>query len=113
MGENMKTLIGQRKHSKVRAKVPKGTPCGYCFSNWASGWDHLIPRSYKADHKVPNLHPSCLRCNNLLGNTMFDSIEEKMKYVRSKLIALGEWSEPERFDIDGNPLQPMPPGHVE
>jgi hypothetical protein len=64
---------------------PKNTPCGYCFSRWATCWDHLLPYSYRPNNSKSNLFPSCTRCNLVLSNKMFASLEEKREYVRSVL----------------------------
>jgi len=66
-------------------KPERGTPCGYCFENEASGWDHLIPVSAGGLSSADNLYPSCLRCNLLLGNMIFDSIDEKRLYAHLRL----------------------------
>src|SRR3954469_8690012 len=80
---------------RTQRKVPPHTPCGYCFSEWATGWDHLIPWSYRPDDSPINLYPSCKRCNCLLYNTMFATLREKREYVRKELISRGEWKLPE------------------
>lgn len=71
--------------NRTRSKPERGTPCGYCFSRHASGWDHLVPISASGTNSPDNLYPSCKRCNNLLSNFLFNSIEEKQTYVRNKL----------------------------
>ena len=77
---------------------PKGRiPCGYCFSRWATGYDHLVPVSY-GDGKVhaqSNLYPCCRRCNLLLSNLIFPTLEAKREYVRQRLIQKGKWKLPE------------------
>jgi uncharacterized membrane protein len=70
----------ERKHAP-----PKHTPCGYCFSRWATGWDHLIPYAFRPDDSQSNLYPSCKRCNSISGALVFDSIEEKREYVQARL----------------------------
>lgn len=65
--------------------VPPYTPCGYCFSEWATGWDHLIPRVAGGHGTKDNLYPSCKRCNSILGSRIFASIEEKRDYVWERL----------------------------
>lgn len=61
------------------------TPCGYCFSNWATEYDHLTPRSAGGLTVSSNLFPSCKRCNCILGNLIFDTLEEKRNYVQERL----------------------------
>jgi 5-methylcytosine-specific restriction endonuclease McrA len=90
------------KPYRTTRRIPKDTPCGYCFDRWATTWDHLLPVSYRLDNSLPNLHPACRRCNNLLSNTMFEKVEEKREYVRTKLTEQGKWAVIERFDIEGN-----------
>lgn len=40
-----------------------------------------------------NLYPCCKECNNLLSDLIFNSIEEKRAYVRSKRIYRGSWDQ--------------------
>ena len=80
---------------RTRKRVPRDTPCGYCFDNWATGWDHIIPISQGGGNQDENLYPSCKRCNSLLHDKLFSSIEEKREYVRTTLIERGQWSVPE------------------
>src|ERR1035437_6419703 len=76
----------------TRRRIPDGTPCGYCFNEWATAWDHLQPYS-KCGLTIPsNLYPSCRHCNAILYNLSFPSIEEKREYVRNTLIERGEWN---------------------
>lgn len=75
-------------------KAPEGIPCGYCFSNWATSWDHLVPFSYRDDQSWENLYPSCKRCNCILGSKMFNTIAEKREYVRTRLMQMGVWNVP-------------------
>lgn len=86
-------------------------PCGYCFSRWATGYDHLIPWVYGGTGEESNLYPCCRRCNSILGSRIFDSLQEKRKYVRNWLIERGEW-----YDYDDSvsilpesiPAEPSP-----
>jgi hypothetical protein len=72
-------------YTRTRKKVPADTPCAYCFSDWASGWDHFIPVSYRVINSAWNLIPSCKRCNCIAGNRMFNSVEEKRAYINERL----------------------------
>jgi len=63
----------------------QNTPCGYCYEKEATGWDHLIPVSAGGLSDWGNLIPSCKRCNSLLSNLIFKSIEAKRFYVRYRL----------------------------
>lgn len=85
--------------TRTRSRPPAGTPCGYCFQNWATGWDHLIPLSYRTDNRSLNLYPCCRRCNSILGNRMFQTIEEKREHVRYRLIEMGKWKLPSGEDM--------------
>lgn len=66
-------------------------PCGYCFSRWATERDHLRPRSAGGSDRVANLYPTCRRCNMLVLDRIFQTIEEKREYVRNVLTERGEW----------------------
>jgi len=73
-------------------RIPDGTPCGYCFSKWATVWDHLLPWSKRGLTVPSNLYPSCKRCNALLSDLSFPTIQEKREYVRTTLIERGDWN---------------------
>lgn len=70
------------------------TPCGYCFERYAEVWDHLIPWIHGGRTSESNLYPSCRRCNGLLSDKIFNSIEEKREHVREELIRRGKWKFP-------------------
>lgn len=74
---------------ETRGRMPsikfEQTPCGYCFSNWATEYDHLTPRSAGGLTVPSNLFPACKRCNCILGNKIFDTLEEKRNYVQERL----------------------------
>lgn len=80
--------------SRFTKQTAEPIPCGYCFQEWATGYDHLLPFSYREDNRDSNLYPCCKRCNLLLSNKMFTTITEKREYVRTKLIAKGCWNLP-------------------
>ena len=87
-------LTGSRPNPRRRSahrEIPEWTPCGYCFARWATVWDHLQPWSKGGLTTAGNLYPACSRCNGLLKNLSFESIQEKREYVRSKLLARGQW----------------------
>lgn len=75
-----------------KRRIPEGTPCGYCFDEWAKVWDHLQPYSKHGLTIPENLYPSCARCNGLLSNLSFPTIQEKREYVRTTLIERGDWN---------------------
>lgn len=80
-----------RVNARTTRKPPLDMPCGYCFSNPATGYDHLVPWSYRPDNSDGNLYPSCKRCNGIAGNMIFGTLEAKREYVRSRLVERGEW----------------------
>lgn len=73
-----KLLIGRSS----QRRIPKETPCGYCFEEWATCWDHIIPYTYGGSIDPENLMPSCRLCNAFCHDKVFDSIEEKRQYVK-------------------------------
>lgn len=85
----------RHKQNLAPPKLRSLIPCGYCFQEWASGYDHIIPWIAGGTNDPNNLHPSCLRCNLLLGSTIFNSLKEKKEYVRNKLIDSREWIMPD------------------
>jgi hypothetical protein len=65
--------------------------CQYC-GELATTMDHFIPISIAAQLlrigvRLKNLFllPACLECNVLAGDEVFDSIEEKRKFIQDKL----------------------------
>lgn len=84
-----------RRSRKSLGRHPESLQaCGYCFSRWATVYDHLVPVSHGGSNRKENLYPSCTRCNSILGNKIFNSIENKRTYVRDTLIARGQWDVP-------------------
>ena len=68
---------------RTRRQLPD-TACGYCFDAQATEWDHMIPWSYRRDNSEANLMPSCHRCNAMLYNKVFETIEERREYVQNR-----------------------------
>jgi hypothetical protein len=69
--------------------------CAYCGED-ANTVDHIIPVSYYYSGKRSGLHLTseygkenladcCQECNYLASNKVFDSLEEKRKYIQEKL----------------------------
>lgn len=81
-----KWVPGDRIDPRLYPKTPKDTLCGYCQRRTATGYDHVVPYSYGGPTKPDNLFPCCRRCNSILGNKLFNSIEEKRIYVKQWLI---------------------------
>ncbi len=84
-------LFRAARRRSTGAEIPPNMPCGYCFSRWATQWDHLMPYAHGGLTEAGNLYPSCRRCNMMLGHKVFGSIEEKRDYARSVLVAAGQW----------------------
>jgi len=74
------------KQQVRRLHPPRETPCGYCFSRWATAYDHLLPWSLGGTESQDNLYPTCGRCNSIAGALVFSSIEEKRAYVQQRLV---------------------------
>ena len=55
--------------------------CVYCGGD-ATEVDHIIPYSYCLKHEPENLIASCPTCNRIASNKIFDSLAEKMLYIR-------------------------------
>src|ERR1035437_2542707 len=119
---NLSSAPHRRKPPKE--KIPAGTPCGYCFERWATVWDHLQPYSKRGLTVPANLYPSCRRCNSLLSDLSFPTIEEKREYVRSTLIERGHWNPilegaafvpdlPDTFHEDAEDAEVLQPGMPE
>jgi 5-methylcytosine-specific restriction endonuclease McrA len=84
--------IAEDPRRKVKGRrPPQGTPCGYCFNAWATVYDHLWPYSAGGDASDENLYPACKRCNLILNNRCFDTIDAKREYLRQVLLEKGEW----------------------
>jgi len=68
--------------------LPKHTPCGYCYSEWATGWDHIVPVSAGGSMTdEANIIPCCKMCNSLKRDLIFDSLEDartKLTQIRNK-----------------------------
>ena len=78
---------------RTNKKPARETICGYCFDRMATGYDHILPVSFRVDNTDSNLYPSCRRCNSIAYNKIFNSLEEKREYVRQRLKARGQWGE--------------------
>lgn len=89
--------MGTRRFRRTDRKVPPLTPCGYCFQDWAVLWDHLVPCVAGGRNSSSNLYPSCARCNGILGDKMFDSLEAKRGWMQDELKRREEWQTPEEM----------------
>lgn len=89
------TMLSMNRVVRLR-KRDNHTPCGYCFSKWATGYDHIIPVAYDGiNNGDQNLYPCCKRCNAILRDFMPGGLSEKREYVRARLIEMGQWHLPE------------------
>lgn len=80
------TAMRQRYHDRPYVpKIPPGTICGYCFEKLATGYDHILPWSYRHDNRESNLYPACIRCNGVAGNLIFETLDAKREYIREWL----------------------------
>lgn len=68
--------------------IPPDTPCGYCFDDWATVWDHIRPYSAGGRSQPANLMPSCRACNAWFSDHVYPSIEAKREARRQFLRAL-------------------------
>src|ERR1051325_5055731 len=82
MGDIKISYFNKPRRSGVGRRIPRNTPCGYCFEKWATCWDHIIPYSLGGPTHTDNLMPACRACNSMLSDKVFNSIEEKREYVR-------------------------------
>ena len=56
--------------------------CIYCLGE-ANAVDHIIPISQNGDDDPSNLVAACKQCNSIAGARVFDSLSEKIAYVRN------------------------------
>ena len=80
-----------RRRKANRRTFPEWTPCGYCYQEWATVFDHIIPVARGGKNNRENLEPACERCNRLLGCRVFDSLKDKKEWLRGRLIRDGLW----------------------
>lgn len=79
-------------HRRINGpKLKELTPCGYCFQEWASCYDHVMPVAHGGTNRKSNLYPSCQRCNAILSAAVFKSLNDKRNYIRQKLKGRGLW----------------------
>ena len=75
-----------RTYSKHFQKLVEiyGSMCFYCGDEVAMTIDHVIPVSWRSISDIENLRPSCVLCNVIAGNKMFDGIEHKKQYINER-----------------------------
>jgi len=93
----------------IEADFPLWTPCGYCYQEWATVWDHVIPRSRGGKSTRDNLEPACYRCNRMLAARVFESLRDKKEWVRTRLIKQGVWRFPEEDAHSEEVISETPP----
>lgn len=75
----------QRRPQGCRATVwiedvdgePTSGWCLYCGVRKATEVDHVIPWSWHKDNHFLNLVPACKRCNGMLSDSIFPTLEAK------------------------------------
>ena len=87
----------RRRPGVSRRRIPRWTPGGYCFDEWATVWDHMMPASNGGKTQPDNLMPCCRGCNYWFSDKIFPSIEAKREarrdFLREMERRLGEESE--------------------
>lgn len=63
--------------------------CQYC-GDPAFEVDHIVPYTWSIHNDERNLVASCKRCNLVAGNKVFDSFEQKQKYIIERRNKKGE-----------------------
>lgn len=79
-------ITRRRKVSlKVRERVLNryNRMCVYC-SEAATEIDHIRPYSWDQNNDEDNLVASCLICNAIAANLIFDSFDEKWAYINAR-----------------------------
>lgn len=62
-------------------------PCTYCGAPDGTNRDHVVPVSYTHNvrtYDTPTV-PSCGECNNLLGNRMYVTIQDRARFLTGAL----------------------------
>lgn len=57
----------------------------------------IASRSHGGTNNKSNLYPACNRCNGILYNKVFRSLEEKRAFIKSELVKRGEWHSAEEM----------------
>jgi hypothetical protein len=68
----------QRNFRKVRRI--RGDACLYC-GGVADSIDHVLPWSFRPDNATNNLVPACMECNGIASNLIFQTLDQKVRYV--------------------------------
>lgn len=94
------------------AMMPVHSRCVYC-GDAAGHWDHVVPHSFIAvgARRTWNagVLPACYRCNGILGNLIFDSLDERLGHVAKrmeakhrKILRTPDWTDEEMAEISPN-----------
>ena len=52
--------------------------------------DHIIPFSVSHDNRLSNRVLCCQRCNMIANSMVFDTFEDKKRYIRAKIDSLAK-----------------------
>ena len=72
-----------RKHWKELISM-YGSLCFWCREELATCIDHCIPYSWDSNNDIDNLVPSCMMCNAIAGDKMFESVEHKRQHIMAR-----------------------------
>lgn len=77
-----------RKHWR-RLTEMYGYLCYYCHEGPSESIDHVVPQSWDNDNSLENLVPACFWCNHLAADMIFDTIEDKTRYILKRRKQVG------------------------
>lgn len=60
-----------------------GMICQYCYEEGFTV-DHIIPRTAGGSNNINNLICACSKCNSIAGNKIFETFDDKLKYIMQK-----------------------------
>lgn len=72
-----------RKHWKELVSI-YGSMCFWCREEYATCIDHIVPYSWDQVNDIFNLVPSCMMCNAIAGDKMFESVEHKRQHILNR-----------------------------
>jgi hypothetical protein len=62
--------------------------CAYC-GEYAGTIDHFVPVALGGSNAFSNLYPACISCNSTAHWRLFDSFEEKQRYILQARVRAG------------------------
>ena len=74
-----KRQIGLAKKQRILER--DDYTCQYCLENFGVEIDHVIPYSSSEDNSDSNLVAACSECNRLVHDMIFNSFQDKQKYI--------------------------------